>query len=206
MVIQRKEVAEKCLTSITLFPKKEGTREKVCQTFFLNTLGVSHQVVKTVAKKLTTEGSKVTLDKDNRGRHTTVKSQQKQSVKDHINSFDVVESHYIRKDSSKRYLPPSLNISKMYKMYVDYCKEKVEIPVRDSMYRWIFVNYFNLGFHAPKKDQCDLCVNYQNSSANKKLHLEKVVEEHLLNKTSMRQQKEEDKLRASTDEILHGYF
>ncbi|CAH1183735.1 unnamed protein product [Ceutorhynchus assimilis] len=186
---------------------EEGEREKVCQTFFLNTLGISHQVVKTVAAKLNiSENNVVTIDGDNRGRNNITKTRisQRQDflVKDHINSFEAVESHYTRKDSSKKYLPGSLNISKMFRLYMDYCKEnKVDKKdiVRESMYRWIFVNKFNIGFHIPKKDQCDLCVNYQNSNDAEKVELKLLVESHLLNKEAMRKKKDDDKLKASAD-------
>ncbi|CAG9763461.1 unnamed protein product [Ceutorhynchus assimilis] len=186
---------------------EEGEREKVCQTFFLNTLGISHQVVKTVAAKLNiSENNVVTIDGDNRGRNnitkTRISQRQELLVKDHINSFEAVESHYTRKDSSKKYLPGSLNISKMFRLYMDYCKEnrvdKKDI-VRESMYRWIFVNKFNIGFHIPKKDQCDLCVNYQNSNDAEKVELKLLVESHLLNKEAMRKKKDDDKLKASAD-------
>lgn len=185
---------------------EEGNREKVCQTFFLNTLGISHQVVKTVAAKVNiSENNLLTIDRDNRGRNTAksrISEEQELLVKYHINSFEAVESHYTRKDSSKKYLPASLNISKMFRMYTDYCKEN-EVDnkdiVRESMYRWIFVNKFNIGFHIPKKDQCDLCVNYQNSNDIEKIQLKHDVENHLLNKEAMRKKKDDDKLKASTN-------
>ncbi|CAG9765050.1 unnamed protein product [Ceutorhynchus assimilis] len=89
---------------------EEGEREKVSQPFLLNTFGISHQDVKTVAAKLNiSENSVVTIDGDNRGRNyitkTCISQRQELLVKDQINSFEAVESHYSRKDSSKKYLP-----------------------------------------------------------------------------------------------------
>lgn len=200
------ENSRRKMTYLYHLSSDEGKREKVCQTFFLNTLGISHQVVKTVAaKRNTCEYNMITIEKDNRGRHpakSRISDKQELLVKQHINSFDAVESHYSRKDSSKKYLPGSLNISKMFRLYIDYCKENCvdkKDVVSESMYRWIFVNKFNLGFHIPKKDQCNLCVNYHNSNDSEKLQLHNEYENHLLNKELMRKKKEEEKLKASED-------
>lgn len=40
-------------------------------------------------------------------------------VKEHINSFPKVESHYCRRDSSKLYLSSDLNKAVMYRLYTD---------------------------------------------------------------------------------------
>lgn len=48
-----------------------------------------------------------------------------QLVKEHIDSFPRIESHYCRRDSQKQYLLPDLNISKMYRLYKhDFCVQK----------------------------------------------------------------------------------
>lgn len=82
-----------------------GTEIQVCLTMFLNTLSISDKVVHTVCKKL--ENS-VTILPDSRGRHTTrphkISDELKNNVREHINNFPVVESHYNRENTKKQYL------------------------------------------------------------------------------------------------------
>ena len=51
-----------------------------------------------------------------------------------------------------------LNIRQMYRL----CKEKVcdKEGDRKNMYRDIFCKEYNLAYHQPKKDQSDLCAQY----------------------------------------------
>jgi hypothetical protein len=42
----------------------------------------------------------------------------------HIDSFPAMESHYARKDSNQKFLSSSLNIRKMYDLYVKECQQK----------------------------------------------------------------------------------
>ncbi|XP_031329067.1 uncharacterized protein LOC116160073 [Photinus pyralis] len=185
------------------FVSEENKREKVCQTFFLNTLDISHQVVKTVANRLSgVENNNIVISKDQRGKTPcTIRltDEQKGIAKDHINSFEKIESHYCRKDSAKQYLHSSLNVSKMYRMYCEYCANINKGPIRESAYRAIFKNEFNLGFHIPKKDQCDLCTNFEHCVGKEKEVLEAKVTKHLQNKDVIRTQKELDKQRANSD-------
>ncbi|KAF2882631.1 hypothetical protein ILUMI_23530, partial [Ignelater luminosus] len=46
-----------------------------------------------------------------------------QGVIDHINSFPKTESHYYRSTSTRQYLEGSLNVSIMYRPYIDKCRE-----------------------------------------------------------------------------------
>ena len=49
----------------------------------------------------------------------------------------------------------------MYNLYKEKCiNENVE-PVKKSMYYHIFSTEFNLGFHIPKNDRCDLCEKFK---------------------------------------------
>ena len=58
-------------------------------------------------------------------------------VQKHIESFPVVDGHYTRKDSNRKYLGADLNITRMYQLYLEQCKG--EIPEKDivsqSVYR-----------------------------------------------------------------------
>ena len=71
---------------------------------------------------------------DNRGKYVIRPNETPeadlQKVRQHINSFDRIESHYCRKQSQKEYLAGSLNISKMYSLYCEYCLAIPAHPVK----------------------------------------------------------------------------
>lgn len=119
--------------------KLNGVKIKICKTFFFNSLGISSQVVKTVANKLK---NNVTIEKDKRGKvclNSKLPDEVKQAVRDHINSFQPIESHYCRQNTGKVYLPASLNISKMYSLYREYCAENNIAQVSSAaIYRQVF--------------------------------------------------------------------
>jgi hypothetical protein len=62
-----------------------------------------------------------------------------------------MESRYARKDSNQKFLSSSLNIRKMYDLYVKECQQKGKWAVKHHKYREIFCNEYNLSFHVPKK-------------------------------------------------------
>jgi hypothetical protein len=78
---------------------------------------------------------------------------------EHIKSLclPAMESHYARKDSNWKFLSSSLNICKMYDLYVKECQQKGKRAVKHHKYREIFCNEYNLSFHVPNKDQCINC-------------------------------------------------
>jgi len=54
----------------------------------------------------------------------------------------------------------------MYDLYSKECQGKNITPVKCKVYRDIFNTDYNLSFHTPKKDQCDLCGQFVAGSAN----------------------------------------
>jgi hypothetical protein len=82
----------------------------------------------------------------------------------------------------------------MYELYEEKCIEQNRCPVKDSMYRNIFNNEFNLSFHKPKNDRCDTCEFFKISNPNDIEYLN-----HLQLKTSIRNDRNID--RENSDEI-----
>nr|CAI5822919.1 unnamed protein product [Callosobruchus analis] len=122
----------------------EGKKETVCKKFFLNTLSISQQTVDTAVKKKK-EGGIVTPDK--RGRHQAVNK-----------IFE--ESHYSRERTKKKYLGNHLNISRMYRLYLEECQEngfESENIAKEWLYAEIFNYEYNYSFKSPDNDTCDLC-------------------------------------------------
>lgn len=178
--------------------------KKVCKVMFLHTLGISETWVSTALKKIQKGGA---LETDNRGRHTnrphTIQSSIKDSVRNHINMFPLVPSHYVRKDSSKMYLEEGLSIQKMFRLYLNHCKEsQINTVATARQYRDILNTEFNIGFFKPKKDQCDYCSVYNFSDDKKKADMQKEYEYHIKNKIIARELKNSDKNAAISDKSL----
>lgn len=130
---------------------------QVCKQFFLGTLAISQ---KTVYCALQRRNSTTNTPQGSiQGKHTKrkVPEEMLQQVKNHINSFARVESHYCRADSRKEYLESGLTITKMYELYSKKMDEENLPAVKSSFYRNVFCEQFNLSFHKPKKDRCEIC-------------------------------------------------
>jgi hypothetical protein len=98
-------------------------------------------------------------DASRRGKNVKqVSSESAQTVLDHINSFPRFESHYSRSSIQRQYLDPNLSVLSTYFMY---CSNYDIPPVKLHTYREIFTTKFNLGFHCPRKYQCDKCEVYK---------------------------------------------
>lgn len=102
-------------------PILEGVVVDVCKTMFINTLSVSGRIHRTAWEK--SECSSDAED-DKRGKHESHKrvivEGMIKSVCDHVNSLAPVESHYLRKKTTKLYLDGSLNITKLFNLYNDW--------------------------------------------------------------------------------------
>lgn len=80
-----------------------------------------------------------------------------EEVRRFIESIPVVPSHYCRKKIKKLYLPTEIgNKANLERLYIHHCKSNNKVPVKRGVFRNTFKDY-NLGFHVPKKDKCNLC-------------------------------------------------
>lgn len=189
-------ISRRTFTFLYYLPN-ETSNVQVCKIFFLNTLSISSQTVRTVFNKMSSVGN---ITEDRRGKATKnslLDESVKQSVRNHINMFETIDSHYCRQKTSRKYLPPTLNISKMFTLYEEYCLEKsIEKKATESMYRHIFSTEFNLSFFLPKKDLCDICHEYESSNHEEKLVIQEEYQQHIANKNLARKLKDTDKEKA----------
>lgn len=179
-----------------------GQKVFVCKTTFMATLDISDRWFRTIIHKLK---RKSYISPDGRGKsmehRKTIPAETTQSVKDHILSMPRVEGHYVRSNSSREYLEESLSIAELHRLYLKW-KEENHPHLQAATYRQYLdvFNTFNIGFHKPKKDQCDACVGYKNGSKNSSLSAEekKVLEKnhktHMENKRKGRDRKTADKI------------
>ena len=85
---------------------------------------------------------------DMRGRapaHNKTPKEKIDWVKQHIDKFPRMESHYCRASTKRQYLESSLNINKMYHLYLEWIADENDpdhvegyLPVKASMYRKVF--------------------------------------------------------------------
>ena len=72
-------------------------------------------------------------------------------IQNHINSFNLVESHYCRKNSSKEYLETNLNLTKIHNDYEKYCHSMNFVPATNLKYRHILTLGLTQHFTCPSK-------------------------------------------------------
>jgi len=128
-------------------------------------------------------------------------------MKQHIESYPTMDSHYCRASSSRKYLDSRLTIKKMYEQFGEYFKQHVtdegdkKIPSQKA-YRDCFCTEFNLSFFHPKKDQCVVCAaSRQGSNAvHAENSIDSVFEEHIRQKNLAQDEKIQDKEASCTDD------
>jgi hypothetical protein len=170
-----------------------GTRIKVCKATFLSTLGIGERLVMYSMKNILETGMS---QPDQRGRRPPgIKKPEsvREDVRSHIKSFPALPSHYARAKTTKTYLEANLNVQKMYRLYCELCVSKQTEPVKESFYRDIFDHEFNIAFHVPKKDACNYCCMYTNSSAEQKDELNVEYLAHMQRKIDARVSKQANK-------------
>lgn len=159
-----------------------GQDIQVCKIFYLGTLNISQTPIYNAHLGKDFESN--TPKKNQQGKHVKHKilDEDRNLVKMHIENFPKVESHYCRANTSREYLDSNLSIAKMYLLYVEFCTSKNKQPVKESYYRFIFCNEYNLFFHTPKKDRCDLCEEVELLKKENRL-TDKKNEEYLMHTT-----------------------
>lgn len=165
---------------------------RVCKPMFMSTLDISSRVIFTATKKM----SNGILEIDQRGRHGNlgrkVDDEIKEGIRNHIKSFASVPSHYCRANSTRQYIDGSLNISIMYKLYVEKCNEENVVYGKKNVYDSIFNQEFNISFFKPKKDLCMCCEAYKNKTESDDNIITENYEKHQQEKNLCRQEKEKD--------------
>ena len=159
----------------------------MCRKFFCKTLAISKKTVQYVLRNRNALGHFESPNVEGSRKAVNKTSNERESlVREHVESFPRMESHYCRANTAATYLSPELNISEMYRLYVhDFCvRRNITDPVTKGVYRRIFVSDFNIRFFVPKKDQCSLCNGYYEAIGDDKELLKTEWEEHKKGKES----------------------
>nr|CAI5822941.1 unnamed protein product [Callosobruchus analis] len=115
----------------------DSKRIQVCKSYFLGTLSISQKSIYTVYMNSRNVGN--TPARSVQGKHTkhSIPEDAKQLIRDHIESVPKIDSHYCRADTTRQYMESSLNIAKLYKLYVNLMQEKGKTP-SSSLYTVTF--------------------------------------------------------------------
>ena len=188
--IQRRTSGGKKQYSYYYFLPKGDGRTVVCKRFFLGTFGISERMVSYTHdhKQITgISGNRAPRSAPNKTPDLAI-----QEIRDHIESYPTVDSHYRRKDSNRQYLEQGLSLAMMYRMYVERCNEKHLQPVKECTYRKIFNTEYNLSFHLPTNDQCSWCTEVRIAGMSDEP--DDAYAAHIRRKDEVRAAKEQDKI------------
>ena len=165
---------------------------EVCKALFLNTLAISDRVMRTATEK----SKKGHTEPDKRGCNPSrcYPPEVIEAVKNHKKRFPVIESHYVREESKCQFLSPNLNLHIMFELHL--ADSRIIKKVGETTYRNILNTSFNLGFHKPKKDSCEVCIKFENVTPQQKEVLEQNYQIHQVNKAVAREIKANEKLLA----------
>lgn len=176
---------------------------KVCKKFFKSTLAISNKAIDHALKNEDLQGS--FSGKDGRGRHepaNKISEEDRQLIRDHIQSYPTVGPHYVRRDSTKQYLEASLDKGKMYNHYRQKSLANGKTPVsRPTFHRIFDTDFPNLAFHQPKKDQCATCTKFENMEPEEKEAFKPEYDAHIKRKEQAQAEKAKDKMEAASDQI-----
>ena len=181
-------------------------RIRMCKQFFLRTLAISDKLVRCTPSR---KKHGTFAGEDGRGKHPPANKTgetKREYVKQHIESFPAVDSHYKRKETRRKILAHGLSINKMYDLYLGKIKDegKEHLQVSSYVYRDIFCKEYNISFHKPKKDLCEYCNKYQQKketgTANEQDRIE--YEQHQERRETARLEKEKDKNIAKADKSV----
>lgn len=107
-----------------------------------------------------------------------------------------MDAHYVRREDTKKYLPPGLNMTKLFALYSTWYKEKNYDSTYEAMTKkqyWHVFNKYNIGFY----DECSFCIDYSRGLVSK----EEYKQHRKLVKTS-RECKNRDKADSKEDSSI----
>ena len=179
---------------------QSGQKVRVCAKAFIGVTCVTADRLQRLARKCSESGGTMVPTEARGG--SRLNARQKEvtaSIIAHISSFKCRESHYGRGKSVRGYLPPTLSVKQMWKMWKN--KRQMERKGVSSYQKYwdIFSKKFNLGFGSPRTDVCSQCESFrvqirkeQNSNQRQKL-----ITEFRLHK--LRAKRFYEELRSSRD-------
>ncbi|CAG9763604.1 unnamed protein product [Ceutorhynchus assimilis] len=164
---------------------------QVCKKMFLGTLGLKEWMVSNWVNN-STYGTEKTTSKRNSAR--LVNEESVEFLKSFLDNLPKLPSHYCRKETKKLYLQETFgSFSELHKLYQQHCDSSNQKGLsRNTLMK--YVKEKNIGIFSPRKDQCDLCVEYQAGNLE-----QETWEKHRQDKERAQQEKVKDKEEAKNN-------
>lgn len=155
----------------------KGTEYMVCRQAFCSIHGITKHRANRIGLTLK---EKIAAPLDMRGKHNNRPNKIPRNIiaaiDNHILSFPKRSSHYSREKNERRtYLSSDLNVSKMYKLYLEKYEpdvseklkrgEKCQAKVSYDFYFRHFRENYNISFGSPRSDTCQTCDRLENLTA-----------------------------------------
>ena len=153
-------------------------------------LDISEQVLRTARRKKRESGETGILEQSMRGKHKnrphSYPEEISSLIRAHIESFSLVESHYCRESSKRKFIADSeMSVSKMLRLLNRILESRgINLKICDRRYRFIFYTEYNIGFHTPLKDKCGICESWNNCPEEEQAELKDEYNLHLKNNQS----------------------
>lgn len=178
----------------------DGSKVRVCKTFLINTFGITERTIRMVIHSKATGSGIIAQDqRGTHGRHSKIDQEVLESVRLHIKGIPRVESHYLRAQTSREFIDGGLSIAELHRHYTAERRSNNNTAANYDAYSHVFNTEFNIGFFAPRKDQCDVCEAYNNASIKEKEDLKIDYETHQEEKELSRKEKAKDKEEAEKE-------
>lgn len=115
------------------------------------------------------------------GNQRKVPAEMIEELKKYINSIPRIESHYLRKQTTREFIDGGKTLTDIYTDYKEDCIKHGLPYVQLHTYRKIFNNDFNITFFVPKPfwNQCEQCTIYKLAEGPQKEVLKEDYERHL---------------------------
>lgn len=143
------------------FYLKDGSGEikRVCQVFYLTTLGYSKRNDSFINTTMGKDNYKKPLPRTSkRGSYERPNRRNYEIIIAHITSYNPNISHHRREHAPKRkYLPENLSITLMYK---NFQQQHPNIRCSYYLYKRIVTNEMNISFTKLGHEQCETCEEY----------------------------------------------
>lgn len=160
----------------------------------MNTLGVSERYVNAAWSKLDETANVKDEGRGKHKNHGTLPPDIVEYASQHIDSFPVVESLYLRVQTRRKYIDGQLTLAEMYCLYAKKCEEDHKATIlKESKYREIFNTQFNIVFFVPRNNNC--------TEVDKK-NKEGQYQQHRENVKLSREERSKDVVRGKVAEVV----
>ena len=181
-------------------PNQSGQKLRVCAKAFIGVACVTADRLQRLPRKCSESGGTMVPTEARGGSRLNVRHKEvTASIVAHISSFKCRESHYGRGKSVRGYLPPTLSVKRMWKMWKNQRKMERKGVSSYQKYWDIFSKKFNLGFGSPRTDVCSQCESLRLRIKNeqKSNERQKLITEYRIHK--LRAKRFYEELRSTKD-------